>query len=649
MEKTNHKRWLAGLMACLVPALLCARGEVTLTGLRSLDDNAGGWTIERVVLSDTATVVDFSVEDKPYSWFSMTSGAYLSDEKARRYALKGAVGLVLDERFRMPKSGKAEFRLIFEPMPQDTRIFDLIEGKDASMRRWYGLHDGGYEPEFPVAMGAILSKRKVERMFRKGPAVVRGKIEHYRSEWGYGFVTAFVSQLGERPEQRPAALIQADGTFWLDLELDHPVWGTVSLGRGGLDIPVFVRPGDTLDVVVNPYGKAGFRAAYKSSHPEGCHENLLRCDVPPVSAGWERMGEIWRTLSDAEWMAMTHETMERGLRLCDYGAWKYGLSDWETHLLKTRQELNTVYNQTVLANWMLTARYGNNPPTEEMREDFYSNNDYSLYGVLNRLAADDPALSFQGGFTALLENMRNMKPLMDARQQTFFFPSLSDVQMAHKEDSLQIEALRGIMGFKRLPYLVQGFLANKVRYYAGSFSSPAEHVEATRQTAAYLTDAYLKRKVWEVDSVASHPLPETYRLEGEARGILERMVEKYEGKIVQVEWLSPDDDGFHWVCNRLANLIPDFHDHPDLRFLFLFDAYTCTREEFEKFVGTYLKGEDCCWLDYRDAGILRWTFRNSYRGHQFTLNRKGEVYRTPLYTSDETQFRRSLRELLEKE
>ena len=29
--------------------------------------------------------------------------------------------------------------------------------------------------------------------------------------------------------------------------------------------------------------------------------------------------------------------------------------------------------------------------------------------------------------------------------------------MAHKEDSLQIEALRGIMGFKRLPYLVQGF------------------------------------------------------------------------------------------------------------------------------------------------------------------------------------------------
>ena len=64
MEKTNHKRWLTGLMACLVPALLCARGEVTLTGLRSLDDNAGGWTIERVVLSDTATVVDFSVSTR---------------------------------------------------------------------------------------------------------------------------------------------------------------------------------------------------------------------------------------------------------------------------------------------------------------------------------------------------------------------------------------------------------------------------------------------------------------------------------------------------------------------------------------------------------------------------------------------------------
>ena len=110
-------------MACLVPILLCARGEVTLTGLRSLDDNAGGWTIERVVLSDTATVVDFSVSTRPYSRVLVTSCVYLSDEEARLYGVKGAEGLTLNKEHYASKEGKAGFRLMFDPMPRNTRIF----------------------------------------------------------------------------------------------------------------------------------------------------------------------------------------------------------------------------------------------------------------------------------------------------------------------------------------------------------------------------------------------------------------------------------------------------------------------------------------------------------------------------------------------
>ena len=52
--------------------------------------------------------------------------------------------------------------------------------------------------------------------------------------------------------------------------------------------------------------------------------------------------------------------------------------------------------------------------------------------------------------------------------------------------------------------------------------------------------------------------------------------------------------------------------------------------------------------------IIRKIYLLLYRTHvnyikDITLNREGEVLSTPLYTADERQFRRSLRELLEKE
>ena len=53
---------MTAMAVCLLNAQLYGCGEVTYTNLQSLhEENAWGWTIERVVLSDTATVVDFSV------------------------------------------------------------------------------------------------------------------------------------------------------------------------------------------------------------------------------------------------------------------------------------------------------------------------------------------------------------------------------------------------------------------------------------------------------------------------------------------------------------------------------------------------------------------------------------------------------------
>ncbi len=36
-------------------------------------------------------------------------------------------------------------------MPKDTKIFDMIEGEERDMARWFGLHDAKSKVKIPVA------------------------------------------------------------------------------------------------------------------------------------------------------------------------------------------------------------------------------------------------------------------------------------------------------------------------------------------------------------------------------------------------------------------------------------------------------------------------------------------------------------------
>lgn len=83
--------------------------------------------IARVELNDSVTVLDFNAYFQPNKWIKIISGSYIM-AYGKRYSLKSAEGIIPDEKFWMPESGKASFRLIFEPMPIDTQSFDFIEG-----------------------------------------------------------------------------------------------------------------------------------------------------------------------------------------------------------------------------------------------------------------------------------------------------------------------------------------------------------------------------------------------------------------------------------------------------------------------------------------------------------------------------------------
>lgn len=84
----------------------------------------------RVEFTPDETIVDFESYFRPNFYFTISRGSVLRvDDK--EYALKGAENIVLDKKTFCPERRPKNFRLIFEPLPIDTKKFDFIESKDS--------------------------------------------------------------------------------------------------------------------------------------------------------------------------------------------------------------------------------------------------------------------------------------------------------------------------------------------------------------------------------------------------------------------------------------------------------------------------------------------------------------------------------------
>ncbi|MDE5840508.1 MAG: TlpA family protein disulfide reductase [Muribaculaceae bacterium] len=89
--------------------------------------NTGILDIERVELTDTATIVRFDARYSPKHWIKLGKDVVLRAD-GKTYALRSAHDVTPGEKLWMPESGQATFTLIFEPLPLSTEKFDFSEG-----------------------------------------------------------------------------------------------------------------------------------------------------------------------------------------------------------------------------------------------------------------------------------------------------------------------------------------------------------------------------------------------------------------------------------------------------------------------------------------------------------------------------------------
>lgn len=635
--------WLASV---LFPFVLFGKKDFVYKNPLSLYSNVEKLNVEKVVFSDTSTVLFCSYIGRTGSWMRLSPQTKLSDEQALEYPLRGTYGITLGEKLYVPQNGKVSFQLNFAPLPKHTKVFDLIEGTDQNSFRIYGIHDENTLKNIPVAKEETDVKETSDFVLGGKKTVVRGHIVGYSRDKGYGVICFQYRTFGEYSDnEAPCARIRPDGTFQAELSLEHSLWGKLSTGGNRPCIPFYVRPGDTLDITVKGLDENTMTLEYATSHPDGCHARLLKHEVPIIYSGWDRSQSRLSVADNDAFIAVTRTCLEQNDKLCNYVAWKYGFSPMETRLLKNRYRCAVVFNHTVWADALLRMNAG----TSEEHGTGWGTDDYSLYKIWKEMPLDDVSLSFLPYFPDLISRMGVSIPFVSAEQHAAM-STQGGLQMMCKADSSQIAIFKKITDMDEIPWALQWCLIDKISRLSADVH-PDARKDIVDEISSYLTSPYLKHKIIELDSIYVSRNTPVYELpEVEEKKVLSSILNGYKGKYVQVVCLSsPQSDFKFCVSPCVENLCIDFNGNPDMQMVFVFNGYEYSEEQFREFTGRLPESVCAVRLDLDDYLAMQKVFGFFGSREQITFDRNGSVFRIPFDMNNESAFRQRLRRILAME
>lgn len=139
--------------------------------------------------SDSATVLDMRIHQRPDLWFTIGHDILLRDTAGRLYPIRrldSRYGKGLDERIFARHEGEIRVRLVFPPLPAQVDDID-ITGEVPTEHGIYGIRlDGRKWQDMPTAepKGYTMTERTNDTLplptVRYGVATIRGHLRHFR-------------------------------------------------------------------------------------------------------------------------------------------------------------------------------------------------------------------------------------------------------------------------------------------------------------------------------------------------------------------------------------------------------------------------------------------------------------------------------------
>lgn len=525
-------------------------------------------TVTHVELTDTATVVSFHAEYKPNDWIRIAAASKLIGDDGKTYAARCGYGITLAKKFYMPESGKADFKVAFDPMPKNTRFIDFIEGPSG----WsiWGIHERG--TKMPKA-----AKKKKENyritdestFFRRGTGVIRGRFESKKRP----NVVDYNGQNCITQTDRPMVFdVADDGTFEATITVDNPTFSFLSNKRNFYHF--YVGAGDTLDISIADNGTV--------TYPESCEYarllSLMSNEAPDIYIDYKNIREKASNMSMKEYGEWIRDETDRLLAVADYMAARRKLSPREAHLLRTNILLGcgeafyeykfTCNNKEELAN---TANYG----------------------FLRRIPADDLTCLMAVDEMAIYLN-----------RYEFSFPIRYDrkcTQLA--TDSMAMAADREMTGVEKPSIYMQLTWLHEKNYTSEYEDDQERTLQIIKDRRENMTSEYLRSVLDKIEQNLIAPKTATRTLpEGKATDIFNAIMEKYRGKYVYVDFWGIFCGPCRAAIENSRQLRDSIAKRQDIEMVFITSERYSPQKEYDEYAEKHLKGEECYRIpdeDYR--------------------------------------------------
>jgi len=183
--------------------------------------------IEKIVLSDTATVLDIKAFYYPHNWIRIASDTYLN-VNGEKVMIRKSQGIDLDTECFMDSTGQKRFSLIFPPIDKNAKQIDFIESDCENCFKIWGIELKSKKLTTRVEVPAEIKKlSEINKndspileapVLKAGDAVLKGKFLGYVSDLNYK-VTVYVNNPITGDQEESNATVAKDGSFEVKVPL----------------------------------------------------------------------------------------------------------------------------------------------------------------------------------------------------------------------------------------------------------------------------------------------------------------------------------------------------------------------------------------------------------------------------------------------
>ena len=151
-----NKKAIITLLLVLIAVGGWAQKVWTNPGYRN-EPHGFQFDVNEVEFRNDETVLHITVKNHPNARFSFGNCTVLKTEDDKSYPIisakktrEGETDLALDTHIPIPESGKTDVALHFQPLPQDVKQFDLVEGYALNFFKIWDITDPAYKNQTPL-------------------------------------------------------------------------------------------------------------------------------------------------------------------------------------------------------------------------------------------------------------------------------------------------------------------------------------------------------------------------------------------------------------------------------------------------------------------------------------------------------------------